>query len=142
MSLALENKNIQLEFHNSEEGYQGARFAQLGKLVSVKFESILYTTNELKSGFSNQHGTGFYNEFDIDNALGYDETEKGDWFHKIGVGLLKKDDEVYDFFKEYEYIKPALEVESDEEFISFRAIQKEYNGYGYELRQTYRLKEC
>jgi hypothetical protein len=42
--------------------------------------------------FKNEHqqGKGFYNEFGMDTALGFEEAAIGGWFHKIGVGLLKK----------------------------------------------------
>ncbi len=142
MSLVLKNKNLNLEFHTSKDGYQGTRFVQIGKLVALSFRGTSIVTSELQKGFSKEHGAGFYNEFDIDTALGYVETEKGDWFHKIGVGLLKKDDEVYDFSKKYECIKPALQMKLGNKSIAFSAIQKEYNGYAYEMRQTYHLGEC
>ena len=32
----------------------------------------------------------FINEFGIDTALGFDETDIGGWFHKIGIGFIKK----------------------------------------------------
>ena len=38
----------------------------------------------------NNFGKGFTTEFGIDNALGFYEAKKGEWFHKIGVGVLKK----------------------------------------------------
>ena len=141
MSIVLKNKNLRLEFHNSEEGYQGSRFTQIGKLIAVTFKGETITANELQNGFSNLHGAGFYNEFDIDTALGYSETKKGDWFHKIGVGLLKKNDEAYDFFKKYEFKKISITTESNENSIAFEANQKEYNGYSYVLKQTYTLNE-
>ena len=139
MSFVLKNKNLCLEFHNSEEGYQGSRFTQIGKLFAISFKGVSFTTNELQNGFSKEHGTGFYNEFDIDTALGYEETKKGDWFHKIGVGLLKKEDEVYDFLKKYECNKAAITAQLSENSMVFEANQKEYNGYGYHLKQEYIL---
>ena len=33
---------------------------------------------------------GFNNKFGVDSALGLVEAKIGEWFHKIGVGLLKK----------------------------------------------------
>lgn len=141
MSKEIKNRNLTLKFHLPDEGYNGTRFSAVGKLVEVRFDGISCATNELKSGFSAGSGAGFYNEFDIDTALGYDEVEKGEWFHKIGVGLLKKDDDKYDFFKSYEVIPAEVEVDCSKEQISFKAIQKEYNGYGYELNQTYVLNE-
>lgn len=40
---------------------------------------------------------GFYNEFGIDTPIAYEETKEGGYFHKIGIGLLKKEEEQYWF---------------------------------------------
>ncbi|MBD0779624.1 hypothetical protein HPE56_17620 [Maribacter sp. ANRC-HE7] len=52
-------------------------------------------------------GKGLYNEFGIDSALGFEDTKIGEWFHKIGVGLLKKENQEYLFNKAYQ-TQPAL----------------------------------
>src|SRR5210317_876017 len=98
MSLVLKNENIQLEFHNSEEGYKGARCAQLGKLVSVKFEGILYITNELKSGFSNHHVTVF---FFFKQKTAY-EISECDWSSTCALPITRR----FFFFKQ----KTAYEI--------------------------------
>lgn len=141
MPIKLNNDRLSLRFHLPHEGYMGTRFSAIGKLVEVKFEGILCTANELKTGFSEQHGAGFYNEYDIDTALGFEEVDKGDWFHKIGVGLLKKDTDSYDFFKSYEVIPAEFSVETSGKDASFKTIQEEHHGYAYELIQTYVLEE-
>ncbi len=75
--------------------------------MEVKFQNIqLSGIERTDCQNENYFGKGFYNEFGIDTALGFDETDIGGWFHKIGVGLLKKDDTQYLFSKTYE-IKPA-----------------------------------
>lgn len=141
MSIVLKNKKVTLEFHQPHEGYNGARFTHIGKLFAMKFNGISCVTSELNSGFSKKSGAGFYNEFDIDTALGFNEVHEDQWFHKIGVGLLKKTNSNYDFFKDYEVIPAETSIEVSEEAVLFRCIQKEHNGYGYELIQSYVLKE-
>ena len=59
----------------------------------------------------NKYGKGFYNEFGMNAAIGYDETREGDWFHKIGIGLLKKDGGDYLFSRTYEIQPPVLTLQ-------------------------------
>ncbi|MGB5270962.1 MAG: hypothetical protein WBN52_10700 [Eudoraea sp.] len=55
----------------------------------MKFKDIQVSGVERTDGHNeNYFGKGFYNEFGIDKALGFDETDIGGWFHKIGIGLL------------------------------------------------------
>ncbi len=77
------------------------------KIVTVRFQDIPVFSSESSSAEDEQYlGKGFYNEFGIDTALGFDETDIGGWFHKIGVGLLKKEDNKYHISKAYT-VKPA-----------------------------------
>lgn len=141
MAIELKNKNISLVFHKPEEGYSGTRFSRIGKLIDVKFQNISMATSELKSGISVTHGVGFYNEFDIETALDFGEVAKGEWFHKIGVGLLRKVGNVYDFMRIYEERPAVYTTSSEEDSIAFSCFQKEYNGFSYELTQVYKLNE-
>mgnify|MGYP000687001556 CR=1 FL=1 len=63
----------------------------------------------------------------------------GGWFHKIGVGLLKKEDSEYFFMKKYE-IQPAnFKVNVDSENIHSTCESKLHNGYSYLLVKEIRL---
>ena len=88
-----------------------------------------------------QNGKGFYNEFGIDTALGFNEAVIGDWFHKIGVGLLKKDNEEYIFNRNYE-IKPAVfEIKYTSNTILITCKSEFSNGYSYVLKKEIKLEE-
>ena len=142
MAHILKNKNLEIHVDLPDENYNFSRFDWTGKIVEVIFQNIQLSSIE-NTDCQNEHyfGKGFYNEFGIDTALGFDETDIGGWFHKIGVGLLKKDDTQYLFNKNYE-IKPAefkIISESNRLFISCKS--KTINGYSYLLKKEIELQE-
>ena len=142
MAHILKNKNLEIHVDLPDENYNFSRFDWTGKIVEVIFQNIPLSSIE-STDCQNEHyfGKGFYNEFGIDTALGFDETDIGGWFHKIGVGLLKKDDTQYLFNKNYE-IKPAefkIISESNRLFISCKS--KTINGYSYLLKKEIELQE-
>ena len=134
MTHILKNKNLEIKIDLPLENYNFSRFDWTGKIVDVKFKNIQLATVERTDGQNeNSLGKGFYNEFGIDTALGFDDTEIGSWFHKIGVGLLKKEDIQYLFIKNYE-LRPAEfhnSAESDRILIRFKS--QDTKGYEYLL---------
>lgn len=142
MAFILKNKNLEIHIDSPEENYNLSRFDWTGKIVKVLFRNILVSSSENKDSQDNHDlGKGFYNEFGIDTALGYDETEIGDWFHKIGVGLLKKDDKPYFFRNQYE-IKPAnFEIISESNRLQIICKSEAVNGYSYLLRKEIVLED-
>jgi len=142
MSQILKNKQLEMHIDLPEENYNLARFDRTGKIVKVKFQDIDISGVERTVREEEQlGGKGFYNEFGIDDALGYEETEPGGWFHKIGVGLLKKDDGPYFFGENYE-VKPAeFEFYVHTDKIQINCQSSTINGYGYELKKEITLLE-
>ena len=141
MTHILKNKNLEIHVDAPFENYNFSRFDWTGKIVAVKFQDILLSSVEC-TDCQNEHyfGKGFYNEFGIDTALGFDETAIGGWFHKIGVGLLKKDDNQYLFSKKYE-IKPAeFNIISKSNKLLISCKSKTVNGYSYLLRKEIELQ--
>ena len=140
MTHILKNKNLEIHIDAPFENYNFSRFDWTGKIVLVKFQNIQLSSIE-STDCQNEHyfGKGFYNEFGIDNALGFDETAIGGWFHKIGVGLLKKDDNQYLFNKKYE-IKPAeFKIISKSNKLLISCKSKTINDYSYLLRKEIEL---
>ena len=89
MPVVLKNSKLDLHIDLPGEGYTAPRFDQTGKISSLSFKGILLTTSELPQGNDPiTNGRGYYNEFDIDEPSGFQEAQVGEWFHKIGVGLL------------------------------------------------------
>ncbi len=138
----IKNKNLEVHIDLPEEGYSFSRFDWTGKITQVKFQntplSIAERTDMVHDA---EFGKGFYNEFGMDTALGFEETTIGGWFHKIGVGLLKKEDDQYLFHKKYE-IKPAqFEITTTMDKILINCISESVNGYAYVLKKEIVLQE-
>ena len=142
MTHILKNKNLEIHIDLPLENYNLSRFDWTGKITVVKYKNIYVTGVENRNTVNQKdYGKGFYNEFGIDAAIGYDETKVGDWFHKIGVGLLKKDDEPYLFSKCYE-IKPAeFKVTKKSNKIVIDCTSQNVNGYAYVLKKEIELFE-
>lgn len=142
MTHVLKNKNLEIQIDLPLANYNFSRFDWTGKIVSVKYKGIPVSgVEKLNDEDDTKSGKGFYNEFGINSAIGFDETKEGDWFHKIGVGLLKKDEEEYLFHKKYE-IRPAgfnITTKSDKIIISCKS--ESANGYSYEYKKEIKLVE-
>lgn len=141
MTQILKNKDLEIHIDSPFENYTGARFDRTGKIVAVKFHNIPLTTIE-RTGGADEHayGKGLYNEFGINTAIGFEETEVGGWFHKIGVGMLKKEDPEYLFSRNY-HIKPVqFHVFAESTRAVITCISEYLNGYSYVLRKEIELK--
>ena len=138
----LKNKDLILQVDLPEEGYTFSRFDWTGKISKVTYKNVDISGREKPDGRDQDlFGRGFFNEFGIDTALGFEETEKGDWFHKIGIGLLKKDSSEYMFHKMYQ-IRPAhFKSKGDSGKIVMTCTSEAVNGYSYVLEKEIRLEE-
>jgi hypothetical protein len=142
MGHLLKNKNLEIQIDFPLENYNFSRFDWTGKITGVKFKNIsLSSVEDPNCQNEDFFGKGFYNEFGIDTALGFDDAEIGEWFHKIGVGVLKKEDSQYAFNKPYE-IKPAkFQINVDEDSVLISCISTSVNGYSYELQKEIEIQE-
>lgn len=141
MEQILQNHHFTLAIDPPAEGYLSSRFDWSGKITQVHFNGKPIAGQELPNQISNTEGLGFYNEFGIDNPVGFDEIPQGDWFHKIGVGLLRKSGSVYDFKQTYE-IKPAtFTFQSTYDHIKITCHSENYNGYAYQLTKEIQLAD-
>jgi hypothetical protein len=142
MAYLLNNKFLELSIDAPLEGYHSSRFDWTGKITSVKFRGIPLTGVERPDGQDeDQFGKGFYNEFGVDNALGFEEADTGGWFHKIGVGLLKKDGDPYLFSKPYPIDPATFDFLPGSDRVSVFCTSKNVNGYAYVLRKDIELHE-
>lgn len=136
MPYLLKNKNFEIYIDQPEEHYNSSRFDWTGKITNVKYKGISLGSREHNHHFLNEcHGQGLYNEFGIDMPIGFEKTKIGDWFHKIGIGLLKKEQNYYHFNHKY-LIKPAtFYSQVKENTVLLHCISDDVNGYAYELRK-------
>jgi len=142
MTHILKNKNLEIHIDLPLENYDFSRFDWTGKIVSVKYKDI-YVSGIERTDIEddNKHGKGFYNEFGIEIPIGYDEAKEGEWFPKIGVGLLKKKGEKYLFSKKYK-IRPAeFKVSTAPDKLIISCQSPLVNGYSYVLKKEIELTE-
>jgi len=84
MSLILKNKNIELLIDTPLEHYKLSRFDWTGKIRVAKFKGIPISSVERTDNVNSPSiGKGFYNEFGIDTALGFEEAKVGECLAKI-----------------------------------------------------------
>ncbi len=136
----LKNNNVEIHIDLPNEGYQLSRFDWTGKITAVKFNKKLVSSVERTDVTNNiDFGKGFYNEFGITNPVGFEETEIGGWFHKIGVGLLKKSDGEYGFHKKYEIEPASFATDIKKGSVQLTCTSEVMNGYGYQLIKIIKL---
>lgn len=142
MAVTLKNANLEINIDLPHENYRLPRFDWTGKITTVQFRGKRLSGTEIDGQErAAPYGQGFYNEFGFDLPVGFAEAESGEWFHKIGIGLLRKDDEPYHFAKAYD-IRPAIfEVTEELEQLQLICRGPAYNGYAYVLAKEIRLLE-
>ena len=138
----LKNKNLEVFIDLPHENYRETRFDWSGKIIKAIFNGITFGITEKPNKIEqNLHGRGLYNEFGIDSPLGFNETKQGDWFHKIGVGLLKKEMETYAYINNYELKPCEFSIKKEETAIQFECTSELVNGYSYILKKEIKLFE-
>jgi hypothetical protein len=134
--ITLKNSQIELLIDLPEENYQSSRFDYCGKITSLKYQGICLSGSETDyAGVNKNDGKGFYNEFGIDLPLNFDKTPIGGWFHKIGVGLLKKTNTPYYFKNEYEVNPLTYKVDYSSNNIVMQCTSPMLMGFAYKLKK-------
>lgn len=136
----LKNKYLEVKIDLPLENYQSSRFDWTGKITEVTFQGIPISGVETHQSLPGHHyGQGFYNEFGMDSLPGFPEAKIGDWCHKIGVGLVRKEGEVYYFNKEYEVRPATFQVREAHDKLTLRCQAESVNGYSYRLDKQIEL---
>ncbi|MCA0133498.1 hypothetical protein [Winogradskyella alexanderae] len=142
MTYILKNKNLELHIDDPLKHYDFPRFDWTGKLTLLKYKGVLVSGNEkIKANEIEQFGRGFYNEFGINTPIGFDEIAIDDWFHKIGVGLLRKDKPHYFFLNNYDTDPAIFNVKAKDNSIVMSCKGQFKNGYAYLLEKKINLLE-
>ena len=142
MTHIIKNNTLEVAIDFPLENYKGSRFDWSGKISSIRFENLPLTTIE-DTGSKDVDflGKGLYNEFGIASPIGFEETPMGGWFHKIGVGLLKKEHKDYLFHRNH-LIKPAsFDVNYENQKIIIICKSENVNGYSYILKKEITVSE-
>lgn len=136
----LKNEFLEVHIDLPHENYQSSRFDWTGKIQKVRFKNTELSITE-KNDDQDEHifGKGFYNEFGIETALGFEEAEIGGWFHKIGIGLLRKNESEYFFHKEFEIEPATFTVSTKTDSLSISCKSPLLHGYSYVLTKMIKL---
>lgn len=136
MPVKLKNSQIELLVDLPAENYQGERFDHSGKIVSLKYDGICLSGSETGNKDTERNsGQGFYNEFGIDLPLNFDNTLVGGWFHKIGVGQLKKTVAPYFFKNDYEVKPLKFTIDYSSTKMVMECTSPALMGYAYKLKK-------
>lgn len=140
MTHILKNQNLEIQIDLPLANYNFSRFDWCGKITSVTYKGISVSGKEkLNNEDENMSGKGFYNEFGIEKCIGFNEIAEGDWFHKIGIGLLKKEGNEYLFHRKYEIQPGDFKVTFETDKIIFQYKSAIANGYAYEYKKEISL---
>jgi hypothetical protein len=142
MAHVLKNDILEIQIDLPLENYNFSRFDWTGKIVSVKYKNLSISGVEaLNIEDDTKSGKGFYNEFGFKTPFGFAETKVGDWFHKIGIGLLKKECDDYLFSHKYEIQPAEFNVSTTLNSLILSCKSANLNGYSYFLKKEISLIE-
>ncbi|MEM7655887.1 MAG: hypothetical protein AAF399_07150 [Bacteroidota bacterium] len=138
----LENDLVKVQIDLPLESYQQPRFDWSGKISRMWYRGVPVIGREhLEEERIELGGQGLCHEFGIEEALGFEEAEIGEWFHKIGVGALKKTDDAYRFYDAFEVQAADFSVETADDSFRSVAIGPPIRGYAYRLEKEISLTE-
>ena len=120
--------------------YRGTRFDWGGAISSLVFNGHDYFGKWFDHYDPKIHDAimGPVEEF---MAVGYEDAKMGDTFVKIGVGVLRRQDEkAFEYFRPYEIVDNGKwTIERGASFVEFAQELSDSNGYAYLYRKTVRL---
>jgi hypothetical protein len=142
MSIVIKNEQLTVEIGKPGQ-YSGSRFDGTGFIHQVTLAAGNHTfcTPESLIAGSGSGGIGLCNEFGIRMPVGYDDVAVGDYFPKVGAGLLQRTDlEPYDFFKEYPIQPYPIQSEHGADYVRYIADPIPHNGYAFRFEKEVRIE--
>lgn len=137
--IILENELLSITIFKPGTFYSGSRFDWNGFITDITLnKKFSYCMPEsLNDKLGSTGGCGLCGEFGINEPIGYDEIKPGEYFSKIGVGLLKKqDDRPYFFAKRYELQPYTTEISTGSNHVVFTSQPLECSGYAFLYQKT------
>ena len=119
------------------------RFDRTGFItqVTLKEKNRTYCAYELDAPHPDAGG-GLCGEYGIMRPIGYKDAEVGEWFPKLGVGLLRKpDDKPYNFFRDYDRLPFEILTDIGEHEARYIVLPKPHRGYALSMEKTVTLKD-
>ncbi len=142
--IELKNDRLTVEIAKPRTVYTGQRFDATGWVAQITLDG-LHTFCSSESGAGNGKGTGgvgICNEFGLTEAIGYDEIGSGEWFPKLGVGILKRpDNKPYSFMLPHEVRPYPIDFSADETSVEFRVHPVDCRGYAAALTKRLSIND-
>ncbi len=137
----IKSDRLEVLLEQPGDDYSGARFDRMGMIKEVILDKKdTFGAKESLIDGEGSGGQGFYNEFGIEEPIGYDDINIGEQFLKIGVGALTKvNNEAYNFFYNYPVEPFQYEVIKEESSITFVSNTHKINGYAVKYIKTIRV---
>ena len=140
--LEIKSERLRVVFQSPGTFYKGPRFDWTGFITDVVLDGKhTFCTDESLVAGQGTGGRGLCNEFGIHEPVGYDEAKTGEWFPKIGIGLLKKTaDKPYSFWDPCEITPFEVRVSSGSDTAKFVSEPVLCNGYAVRLTKTFSVE--
>jgi hypothetical protein len=142
--ITLENHQLNIQIQEPGSSYRRSRFDWGGICQQITLDGAAdsgytFCSQEASDDEPGTEGVGLSDEFGITTPIGYEQTEVGGWFPKIGVGFLQKTSAApYDFFSDYPIRAVPIHVEkTGDHQVTFLQLSQTFNGWGWRLRKTY-----
>jgi hypothetical protein len=135
---------LQVELGLPGEVYRGARFDWTGFITRVTLDGThTFCVPESYQAGTGTGGIGLCNEFGIDQPVGYGEARPGEFFPKLGIGLLRRlDESPYSFACPYEVARPfPVDLEHGVDWARVIVEPVECQGYAVRLVKTFQVAE-
>lgn len=141
--ITLQNDRLKVEIGRPGALYEGPRFDWTGMIAQVTLDGVHTFCARQDDGLSKLAGIGLCNEFGLSKPVGYEESEIGGNFPKIGVGLLIRDSaKPYFAGNPYGIQRPdIITMHLDDNAVQFISDGIECNGYATTLVKTISLLE-
>lgn len=139
MAYQLRNDRLIIEIAELGEAYQGTRFDEAGFITGIELDGRhQFCVPESLTPGAGTGGIGLCSEFGIKEAIGYEETRIGEFFPKLGVGLLIRPDEAdYRFYREYACERFGTQVKQEgDSRIGFTTLPNECRGYAARVQKN------
>lgn len=142
-SFFLENSRLKVQIHHTDEPLPSQRFDPSARVEQVTLDGkhTFCIPEQIDASRRSCNGTGLCGEF-VWDELGT-EVSCGEWFPKIGIGLLRQTESAkpYDMWERYEVIPNKTTVEFDESNAVFHQVQRPCLGISAELWKKIELHE-
>ncbi|MFZ6029437.1 MAG: hypothetical protein ACOYYS_17125 [Chloroflexota bacterium] len=143
-SLLIQSPRLIVDIAKPGAVYHGSRFDWTAFVMQVTLDGRhTFCAPEDPNPAQGTGGLGLCNEFGIEKAIGYDEAAPGELFPKLGIGLLRRDDErTYNFFRPYEIAERfPMKAEIQADTVCFTVEPVDCRGHAARLTKTVSVRD-